>query len=304
MSSYPALMTLAENGSTTTTLNAEQLWHLIEKYAVPAVTVLVILLAALVLAAWARRAVHRSCTRAHLDETLARFFGTVARWVEVLDRNSVWVARWAVLLVAALFCLGKFGIETAGFAVVLGSMGLAVGLALQGTLSHFASGVMLLIFRPFKIGDVVVVGGQLGKVAEIELFTTALDTFDNRRIILPNGKVFGSVIENITHHPIRRVDVAVGTDYGADLDATRNTLTEAVKSVEGGLEDPEPKVVLLEMADSSINWSVRLWCNKDDFGSVKEALTRAVKKSLDEAGISIPYPQMDVHLDPAATEAA
>ncbi|MDX1564684.1 MAG: mechanosensitive ion channel [Phycisphaeraceae bacterium] len=281
---------LAETASDATGLAPERLWHLIETYAVPAITVLVIGLAALVLGAWARRAVHRACTRAHLDETLGRFFGTVA--------------RWAVLLLAALFCLGKFGIETAGFAVVLGSIGLAIGLALQGTLSHFASGVMLLIFRPFKIGDVVVVGGQLGKIAEIELFTTALDTFDNRRVILPNGQVFGSVIENITHHPIRRVDVAVGTDYGADLDAARQALTEAVQTVEGGLEDPEPKVVLLEMADSSINWSVRLWCNKDDFGSVKEALIRAVKKSLDEAGIAIPFPQMDVHLDPAVSEAA
>ncbi len=282
---------LAQNQATQSSfsMDPEKLWHLAEKYAVPAITVLVILLVALLLSAWAKRMVHKSCVKARLDETLARFFSTCA--------------KWAIMLLAGLFCLGKFGIETSSFAVVLGSLGLAIGLALQGTLSHFAAGVMLLIFRPFKVGDAVVLDGQLGKVVEIELFTTTLNTLDNRRIILPNGKVFGSTIENITYNPVRRVDIPVGTDYSADLDTTRAILTKAMQSVEGGLDDPEPKVVLLEMGASSINWSVRLWCNTDDFGAVKEALIRAIKMGLDQAGIAIPFPQMDVHLDPTTSAA-
>jgi small conductance mechanosensitive channel len=181
----------------------------------------------------------------------------------------------------------------------LAAAGFAVGLALQGTLANFSAGVMLLIFRPFKAGDVIDVAGVKGKVQEISLFTTELDTPDNRRLIVPNGSIFGSTIENVTFHPIRRVDVAVGTDYPADLNATRKVLEDAAASVQPQADGKEPQVYLSELGDSSIAWSVRVWTSTEDYWGVKEELTQKVKDALDEAGIGIPYPQMDVHMDGA-----
>lgn len=234
-------------------------------------------------ASWAARIVRGICDKAKVEETLARFFGKMA--------------KWAVLLIGTLIILGTIGVDTAGFSVILGAMGLAVGMALQGTLGNFASGVMLLIFRPFKVGDVVNAAGTVGKVFEIELFTTVLDTPDNRRIIVPNGAIFGGTIENISHHSTRRCDVAVGTDYGADLDATRAVLDKAAASVAERIEDPGHQIVLASLGDSCIDWKIRVWCNSADYWGCMEATTRAVKMALDEAGIGIPYPQMDVHMD-------
>ncbi|NOY29919.1 MAG: mechanosensitive ion channel [Planctomycetes bacterium] len=159
---------------------------------------------------------------------------------------------------------------------------------------------MLLIFRPYKIGDVVNIAGNLGKVFEIELFTTAIDTFDNRRFIIPNSEIFGAVIENITYHPVRRVDIEVGTDYSADIDKTRHALETAISTVSLRTSDPEPAVVLTGLGASSVDWSVRIWARGNDFGDAKQALIRAVKIELDRARIGIPYPQMDVHLDKPA----
>ena len=256
--------------------------HLIENYGVPALTVLIIILVALVVSSWVSRVIRSGCGKAHIDETLTKFFGTVA--------------RWTIMLLALLFCLDKFGLNITSFAVVLGAAGLAIGLAFQGTLSNLASGIMLLTFRPFKVGDAVRVAGELGKIDEIELFTTAMDTFDNRRIILPNSTVFGAVIENISHHAIRRVDVSVGVEYSADLDRTREVLEATAHDLEGRIDDPEPQVLLLDLGDSSVNWVVRVWTNSADYWTIRDALTRAVKVSLDNAGLGIPFPQVDVHM--------
>lgn len=245
------------------------------------VGVIVLLIATWIVAGWIGRRVSRAVER-RLDVTLSRFFGNVARYL--------------VLAMGILGCLRIFGFETTSFAAVLGAAGLAVGLALQGTLSNFSAGVMLLAFRPFKVGDVVTVAGVTGKVAEISLFTTDFDTFDNRRVIVPNGSIFGSTIENVTHHDIRRVDVAVGTDYGADLVRVREILDGAAERVEGRLDDPEPAVVLQDLGDSSIGWSVRVWAPTPDYWTVRQALTQAVKEDLDAADVGIPFPQMDVHL--------
>ncbi|MGB0685751.1 MAG: mechanosensitive ion channel family protein [Planctomycetota bacterium] len=241
------------------------------------------LFATIILASWARRIASAACRKANLEETLARFFGKLA--------------RWAVLLVGLLFVLDMFGVETSSFAVIIGAAGLAIGLALQGTLGHFASGVMLLIFRPFKVGDVINAGGVVGKVFEIDLFTTALDTADNRRIIVPNGSIFGGTIENITFHDTRRVEVSVGTDYGADLDKVRDVLEKAVLAVPTRLEDRAHQIFLASLGDSSIDWKIRLWCKTPDFWACMEQTTRLVKMELDAAGIGIPFPQMDIHLD-------
>ena len=252
-----------------------------------ALLVLVLLFMAWTVSAWISNLVSASLRRVKFDETLTKF---IAKFV-----------RWTILLMVFLSCLSYFGVQTTSFAAVIGAAGLAIGLAFQGTLSNFASGAMLLVFRPYKVGDVVNVAGNLGKVYEIELFTTAIDTFDNRRFIIPNSSIFGSVIENITYHPKRRVDVDVGTAYDADIDQTREVLERAISSVPLALQDPEPAVILLSLGASSVDWSVRAWANRDDFGTVKQDLIRAVKVELDKAGIGIPFPQMDVHLDPAAS---
>lgn len=252
------------------------------------ITVIAVILVALIVASFVGSMIRRACDKVKIDATLGRFFAKCG--------------RWTIMVIAAIFILGEFGIETASLAIVIGSAGLAIGLAFQGTLSNLACGVMLLIFRPFKVGDAVNVSGQLGKVYEIDLFSTIMDTFDNRRIIIPNSQVFGSVIENITYHDMRRVDVAVGVEYSADIDKTREVLEKAVNEVEGGLEDPATQVVLDGLGDSAVNWVVRVWANKDEFLDVKQRAIRLVKKSLDEAEIGIPFPQMDVHLDGSLTK--
>jgi small conductance mechanosensitive channel len=244
---------------------------------------IVLILLVLLVAGWARRLVTSAATRAKVEITLAKFFGAIV--------------KWAILLLGAITVLQTFGIQATSFAAVLAGLTVGIGLALSGTLGNVASGVMLLIFRPFKVGDVVSVAGVVGSVDEIGLFTTSVDTPDKRRIILPNNSIVGAIIENISHHDTRRVDVAVGVDYGASIDDTRKVLEKAAASIPQGLGDPAPAIVLLDLGDSAVNWAVRLWVNAGDYWPVKDALTRAVKVHLDEAGIGIPFPQMDVHLD-------
>jgi len=263
----------------------EEVSKLAVQYGIRIVGALILLFVAWMVAAWVGRLTRKGLERAKIDVTLTRFLAKIVRWI--------------VLILALLACLSIFGIQTTSFAAVIGAAGLAVGLAFQGTLGNFAAGAMLLIFRPFKVGDVVNLAGQTGKVWEIDIFSTVLDTFDNRRITIPNGSVFGSTIENINFHPHRRADVDVGVAYDADIDQTREVLMQAARSVPDALAEPEPAVILLALADSSVNWSVRIWAKIEDFGSVKQGTIRAVKNALDEAGIGIPFPQLDVHLDKA-----
>jgi small conductance mechanosensitive channel len=253
------------------------------EYGLSMLGAILVLVAGWIGSKWARRAALRVFAKTKFDETLERFFA-----------NSV---RWLVLIVAVFASLELFGVQTTSLVALLGAAGLAVGLAFQGTLSNVASGVMLLVFRPFGVGDAVSVAGVTGVVKELGLFTTDIDTFDNRRIIVPNSSVFGSTIENITYHDTRRVEVAVGTDYGANLDQVRTVLEKAAHDVAGRLEDPAPAVVLTELGASSIDWAVRVWAPTSEFWTVKQALTRDIKVALDSAGIGIPFPQMDVHLD-------
>lgn len=260
-------------------------------YGLPVVWAIVTLVIALIVAKTIAGIIRRGCSRANVDKTLAGFFGKLVYYL--------------VATVGVMFALGKFGINVTSFAAILAAAGFAVGMALSGTLANFAAGSMLLIFRPFKVGDVVNAAGITAKVHEIELFTTTFDTADNRRIIVPNGSIYGGTIENITYHPVRRVDVNVGCAYSADIDQTRAVLTGAAESLSEKNVQGEGRgfqVYLLELADSSVNWVVRFWTNTDDYWAVREALTRAVKTHLDEAGIGIPFPQMDVHLDGAVAD--
>ncbi|MCA9268862.1 MAG: mechanosensitive ion channel [Planctomycetales bacterium] len=260
----------------------DQAKGLLMQYGANVVGAIVLMLVAWIAAGWTSRFLGAAMRRARIDETLTRFMEKLA--------------RWGVLLLAVLACLSIFGVETTSFAAVIGAAGLAVGLAFQGTLSNFAAGVMLLIFRPFAVGHAVNVAGLVGKVDSIDIFTTAIDTFDNRRIIVPNSSIFGATIENISFHPRRRVDVEVGTAYEADIDRTRHVLESAVAAVDNALQDPPPEVVLNGLGASSVDWRVSVWAKADDFLAIKQATIRAVKMSLDQADIGIPYPQRDVHL--------
>ncbi len=263
----------------------DYVWNLLVVYVPPIIGVLVLLFLAWLVSGWLGRLVTRKLSATKMEATLARFLGRLT--------------RWGLMVLAVIACLGVFGVETTSFAAVLGAAVLAIGLALQGTLSNLAGGVMLLIFHPFGEGDFIKVEGQLGTVAEISLFTTEMDSVDNRRIIVPNGKVFGSIIENYSFHDTRRVDVSVGTEYPADLDRAREVLTRAAAGVETVLDDPAPQIVLLGLGDSSIDWQLRVWTKSADYWVTLDATTRAAKVALDDAGIGIPFPQMDVHMEKA-----
>ncbi len=254
----------------------------ITDYAVRVVGVLALLFVARIVAGWVAGLVTRALERAQFDITLTKFFGNLA--------------RYAILVLAVLAALGVFGVETTSFAAVIAAAGFAIGLAFQGTLSSFSAGVMLLTFRPFKVGDYVSIAGKEGTVDDIGLFVTALLTLDNRRIIVPNSEAAAGVIENLTSEPLRRVDVAVGVDYGSDLLKVRKVL-EGVIAAEPQRSDAENSYpYLVELGDSSINWEVRVWADPAHYWDVRERVTEATKHALDEAGISIPFPQLDVHM--------
>lgn len=248
----------------------------------PIVVAIVLIIVVLLIAGWARKLTIKATSKARVEITLAKFFGNLV--------------KWAIMIMGAVTILQTFGVEATSFAAVVAALGFAVGMALSGTLGNVAAGVMLLIFRPYRVGDVINVNGVTAKVEEIELFTTTFDTPDNRRIIMPNGEIFGATIENVSHHVTRRVDVSVGTAYEADIDQTRAALMAAAGSVEGRLPDQEPVIYLSELGGSSIDWSVRVWVNAADYWAVKERLTRDVKYALDKAEIGIPYPQRDIHV--------
>jgi small conductance mechanosensitive channel len=255
-------------------------------WGVRVIGVLVALFAGWMFAAWVRATVASRLEARGLDKSLSRFLANIL--------------RWALIACAVIGCLGVFGVETTSFAAVLASGGIAIGLAFQGTLSNFAAGVMLVFFRPFTVGDVVKVAGATGAVEEIDLFTTSLKTFDNRRVIIPNTSVFGAVIENLSFYEERRVDISVGVAYDADIEQTRAVLTEVAGGIGEVLSEPAPQVFLSALGDSAVAWQVRLWCRTDDYWRVHETATRDVKAALDAHGLNIPFPQMDVHLMNAA----
>lgn len=250
---------------------------------------LVALFIAWVIAGWVRRSIRNGLERRNFDATLTKFFANVA--------------RWAILIAALIGVLGVFGIETASFAALIAALGLAIGLAFQGTLSNFASGVMLLVFRPFRVGDYVRVAGEMGTVEEVELFFTELKTPDAKKLIIPNSSILSDAIENFTHHEVRRVTVKIGVDYSADVDRTREILEACAPKIEGVLEDPPPQAFLSELGASSVDWQLRVWTTGDIYWDVHQRAVRAAKIALDEAGIGIPFPQVDVHFDEPVVQA-
>lgn len=219
-----------------------------------------------------------------------RIDGTVANFVG----NLLNIVLVAFVVIAAL---DELGVETTSLVAILGAAGLAVGLALKDSLGNFAAGVMLIMFRPFKVGDYVEAGGAAGSIKEIRIFATIMNTPDNKIITVPNGAIMGGNIVNYSEMPTRRVDMVVGVGYGSDLSRVKTVLQSILEADERILKDPAPVIAVSELADSSINLLVRPWVNSADYWAVKWDTTETVKKRFDEEGIEIPFPQMDVHLD-------
>ncbi len=206
------------------------------------------------------------------------------------------IVYMGVLIFVVVAALGQLGIQTTSFIAILGAAGLAIGLALQGSLANFAAGFLLIIFRPFKEGDVIEAAGVTGKVDLIQIFTTTLKTPDNKTIIIPNASLGNGNITNYSTQDRRRVDLTIGVSYDADLKDVRTILADIVSKDERILADPAPLIVVGELADNSVNFFVRVWVKSEDYWDVYFAANETVKNRLDEAGIGIPYPQRDVHV--------
>jgi small conductance mechanosensitive channel len=207
------------------------------------------------------------------------------------------VLRALLMVLVVVISLSQLGLDTTSLITLLGAAGLAVGLALKDSLSHFAAGVMLIVFRPFKLGDYVEVGGVAGSVNKITIFSTRLKTPDNRVVTVPNANVFGNTMVNYSEEPTRRLDMVVGISYGSDLLLAKKIMTEMLGNDERILKDPAFTVAVSELADSSVNFVVRPWVKAADYWVVKWELTEAIKLRFDAEGIEIPFPQMDVHLN-------
>ena len=211
-----------------------------------------------------------------IDPTLGNFAASVVRWVLL-----------AIVLVAVL---GIFGIEATSLVAMLGAATLAIGLALQGTLSDIAAGFMLILFRPYKLGQFVDIGGTAGTVKDMNLFVTELATGDNVQIIIPNGQAWGSIITNFSAHDTRRVDLVFGIDYGDDIEKAKAIILKLANTDARVKQDPEPWVRVTNLGDSSVDLTTRIWCDAADYWELKFAMTQGVKEAFDAEGISIPYP--------------
>ncbi|BDY03783.1 mechanosensitive ion channel domain-containing protein [Ferrimonas sp. YFM] len=260
----------------------EQLPELAMAYGLNIVFALVIFIVGRWVSKLVRKLVEAVMTRRNVEKTAVSFVGAL-----------VSVMIMAVTLVAVL---AQLGVQTASLIAVLGAAGLAVGLALQGSLSNFAAGVLLVVFRPCKAGDYVEAAGVAGVVEEISIFSTTLVTPDNKKIIAPNAAVMSSVIVNYSAKDTRRVDLVIGVSYDADLRQTREVLTNTVKACEYVLDDPAPTIEVSALADSSVNFVVRPWVKGADYWNAYFQLMANIKVALDDAGIGIPYPQMDLHV--------
>jgi small conductance mechanosensitive channel len=264
----------------TDTLNS--LTEIISTWGLKAVGAIAVLLIGMTVAKMIRGSMQRGLGRTKLDPTLIPFLSGMVYYIVV------------AFVVTAV--LGLFGIQTTSLIAVLGAAGLAVGLALQGTLANFSAGVMLLIFRPFRAGDFVEAGGVAGAVKEVGIFSTTLATPDNVRIIVPNSSVYGQTIKNYAANPTRRNDMVFGISYSDDIGRAINTINRVLAADERVLKDPAPVVAVSELGDSSVNLVVRPWCTKEDYWTLRFDLNRTLKEELEAAGCSIPFPQRDVHL--------
>jgi len=217
----------------------------------------------------------------------------VDKTLETFICNLVRISLMVVVVIAAI---GAMGIQTTSFIAIFGAAGLAVGLALQGSLSNFASGVLIVLFRPYRVGDFIEAAGIAGSVEQVQILTTILKTGDNKQIIVPNSQIMDSIITNYSANPTRRIDMVVGVSYDDDLDKVRKTIEDLIAAEDRILAEPVPTIAVSALADSSVNFVVRPWVNSADYWGVMFDMTEAIKKRFDKEGISFPFPQQDVHL--------
>jgi small conductance mechanosensitive channel len=229
-----------------------------------------------------RRGVRRVMDKAKVEPIITSFVSSIA-----------YIALLAFVVIAAL---GQLGIQTTSFIAILGAAGLAIGLALQGSLANFAAGFLMIIFRPFKVGDFIEGAGVAGVVEEIQVFTTTLKTGDNKIIIVPNAKLSGDNITNYSTQETRRVDMTVGVAYDADLAHVKSVLNDIISKDERILAEPASQVAVAELADSSVNFVVRVWTKTADYWAVKFDMTETIKNRFDAEGIGIPFPQREIHI--------
>jgi small conductance mechanosensitive channel len=206
------------------------------------------------------------------------------------------LVQWGLMAFVIIAAITKLGVQTASLVALIGAAGLAVGLALQGSLANFAAGVLIVLFRPYRVGDYVEAAGVAGSVVQVQVLTTILRTPDNKEIIIPNGQIMSSIITNYNANPTRRIDLVFGVSYSDDLDKVRKIIEELVAAESRILKDPQCQIAVSELADSSVNFVVRPWSKSEDYWSVRFDLIEAVKKRFDEEGVSIPFPQRDVHV--------
>lgn len=260
--------------------------NMLSTYVVPWAINIFFALAIFIVGRWVARILvkilRKGLAKADMDPILVNFVASIA--------NTL------LLLFIIIASLNQLGVDTTSLIAIFGAAGLAIGLALQGSLQNFASGVMLIVFRPFRTGDFVEAGGTSGVVEAISMFTTILRTGDNREVIVPNGAIYSGTITNYSARDTRRVDMVFGIGYDDDIKQAKQLLQQILEQDERVLKDPAPAVAVAELADSSVNFNVRPWVKSEHYWAVKADITERVKLTFDDKGISIPYPQMDVHM--------
>jgi small conductance mechanosensitive channel len=259
----------------------DQIIQFLGTYSIQVVGAIIILIVGWIAAKLGKKFLKRLLKKTNTDEAVISFIGSLTYFL--------------ILTFAVLAALAKFGVQTASFVAVLGAAGLAIGLALQSTLANFAAGLLILILRPFRIGDYIEGAGVAGTVKEIELFSTVLATADNIKILVPNGKLFTDVIKNISGYDSRRIDLVVGIGYGSPVGKAVEILGTLINEDARILPDPQPQIAVSELSDSSVNLVFRPWVKKEDYWDVRFDLVRKVKESFDRNGIEIPFPQRVVH---------
>lgn len=263
-------------------LSPDKIASLIENYALPLVWAIVILVIGRIFAQIVSGIVAKIMIKSKVDETLVKFC-----------KSLTYIALMAFVILAAL---EKLGVKTTSFAAIIAAAGLAIGFSLQGTLSNFAAGVMLMLFRPFKVGDFIEAGGTSGVVEEVQIFSTKLRSADNKEIIVPNGQITSGTITNYSAKATRRIDMVIGVSYNDDLKKVRAVLEDVLSKQDTVLPEPKPTIGLLELGDNSVNFAVRPWVKTGDYWPTLFALQEEIKLRFDAEDISIPYPQRDIHI--------
>ena len=260
----------------------QKIYELVSIWGIKVIAALVIFIVGRWVSKGLKRVINNLLAKRNIDKTIVGFIA-----------NLAYVAMVAFFIIAAL---GQLGIQTTSFIAVLGAAGLAVGLALQGSLANFAAGFLMIIFRPIRVGDYVEIAGTAGTVEELSIFTTTLKSPDNKTVIIPNASVTGGNIVNWTAKGTRRVDMVFGIGYDDDIDKAKTIMRDILAKDERIFKDPPPQIALVELGDSSVNFVVRPWSKVEDYWGVYFDAMENIKKAFDAEGISIPYPQRDVHL--------